>query len=180
MEFIKFSVTEIRNTAAQEPSHFTGDVDVSDLASEENNDIRKIGNVHVNGLYTVDGEEIIFSFTITGKMILPCARTLVDVPYPFSIKATEIFSTSQYLDEEDEKDGVHQVLEEMLDLTPYIKENIILETPYRVFSDEKPIEKGSGWELYQEDKMKEEKEASIDPRLAKLQQLLHHDREDKK
>lgn len=175
-----FSVTEISNKATHEPSYFEADIDVSDLESEPNNDIRKIGNVHVEGFYTVDGLEIIFSFTITGKMILPCARTLVDVTYPFSIKATEIFSTSEHMDEDDEKDGVHQVLEEMLDLTPYIKENIILETPYRVFSDEKPIEKGTGWEFYQEDEMQEEKEASIDPRMAKLQQLLHRDKEDKK
>src|SRR5699024_3633419 len=178
MEFIKFSVTEIRNKATHEPCHFEVDIDLSDLASEKSNDIRKIGDVHVEGIYTVDAGEIIFSFSMTGEMILPCARTLVDVTYPFSMKATEVFSTSEHLDEEDEKDGVHQILEETLDLTPYIKENIILGTPYRVFSDEKPIRHGTGWEFYQEEEMEEEKSTSIDPRLEKLQQLLHHDQED--
>jgi|SRR5690625_4455613 len=166
-----FSMMEIRNNTVSDPFAFDEIVDVSELETL-NNDIRQIDPVHVKGICTVDKDEVIFSFTIKGKMILPCARTLVDVTYPFEIKATEIFSTSASLVEEAEKDEIHLLTEDTLDLTPYIKENIVLETPYRVFSDEEVIEEGDGWAFYEEDQHKVEKETKIDPRLAKLQKLI--------
>lgn len=168
---MKFSTMEIRNNAFDGPYLFDEIVDVSELETL-NNDIRQIDPVRVKGMCTIDKDEFIFSFTIKGKMILPCARTLVDVTYPFEFKATEIFSTSHDLDEKDEEDGVHPLTEETIDLTPYLKENIILETPYRVFSDEKALEEGDGWTFYEEEKLEAEKENTIDPRLAKLQNLL--------
>ena len=176
---MKFSITEIRNRAVIEPFTFDETVDVSELASSNNNDIRQIDPVQVKGMCTVDKDELIFSFTIEGKMILPCARSLVDVPYSFSIDATEVFTTSPQLDREDEENDVHQLLEETLDLKPYIKENIVLETPYRVFSNEKALDKGEGWSFYMEDEHQEEKRHKIDPRLEKLQQLLKNSDQEK-
>jgi|SRR5699024_2144548 len=174
---MKFSTVELKNNAHNGPFTFDQHVNVSELESL-NNDIRQIDPVRVKGMCTVDNEEFIFTFTIQGKMILPCARTLVDVPYLFTFEATEIFSTSPHLDEEDEEDGVHQLTEETIDLTPYIMENIVLETPYRVFSDEKAIEAGDGWSFLEEDTHEKEKENKIDPRLAKLKNLF--DKEDNK
>lgn len=171
---MKFSITEIKNNEYNGPFTFEDTIDVSDIVAL-NNDIRKIDPVYVKGICTVDQDEIIFSFTIKGKMILPCARTLVDVTYPFDFEVTEIFTTSPVLDPEDEENDVHQILEETLDLTPYIKENIILETPYRVFSDKKPLEQGEGWTFHEEDSFKKEQNEKIDPRLAKLQKLLDED-----
>lgn len=170
-----FSITEIRNKVFAGPFLFDQAVDVSELESLKNNDIRQIDLVQVTGMCTADQEELIFSYSIKGKMILPCARTLVDVPYSFDINATDIFSTSEQLDADDEEDGVHQVLEETLDLKPYIKENIILETPYRVFSNEKGLEEGEGWAFYVEDEHQKEEKEKIDPRLAKLKRLLNND-----
>ncbi|HLR53487.1 MAG TPA: YceD family protein [Pseudogracilibacillus sp.] len=183
MEKLHFSVKEIFNTATIEPVYFSSDVDVSELEKEPSNDIIRIGDVHVHGMYTVDedNDEIIFSFSIDGEMILPCARTLVDVPYPFSFQASEVFTTQTlYEESEDEEEEIHQILTEMLDLTPYIKENIILGTPYRVFSDEEPLAGGDGWGLYQEEEYEEEKRKTVDPRLEKLQQFFGDDQEDKK
>src|SRR5699024_10010755 len=112
--------------------------------------MRKIEKVQVKSLVVADIEEFIFSCTVTGKMILPCARTLADVDYTYEFKGDEVFSTADIVpDDEDEE--VHHVQGEMLDLTPYIKENIILQMPYRVFSEEKGLQSGSGWELYDEE-----------------------------
>src|SRR5699024_825816 len=167
---MKFSTTELRNNTVDGPVVFDEMVDVSELENL-NNDIRQIDPVRVKGICTADKDEFIFSFSIEGKMILPCARTLVDVEYPFDIKETEIFSACA-MDEADEEEDVHPIAEEELDLTPYIKENIILETPYRVFSDEKALEEGDGWSFFEEDEHEAEQENKIDPRLAKLQNLL--------
>src|SRR5690625_2641068 len=94
-----FSVAELKINAMHEPYPFSEKVDVSDII-KLNNDIRKIGLVQVKGFCTVDQNELIFSFNVSGEMVLPCSRTLVDVPYSFSFDATEIFSIESNIDED--------------------------------------------------------------------------------
>ncbi|WP_077325980.1 YceD family protein [Virgibacillus siamensis] len=176
---MKFTVGQIKKNAYNEPFEFDEWVDVSEL-EKMNNDIRKIDPVNVYGTVFDEGDEIIFSCSIDGKMILPCARTLVDVPYPFEIKATEVFSESIYNNDEELEDEIHPIDGEVLDLTPLIKENILLEVPYRVFSKDEnatsqaPTE-GEGWELISEDA----NEKKIDPRFKKLESLLNNEEKEK-
>lgn len=180
---MKFTLGEIKKNAFNEPFSFDREVDVSELASMSN-DIRKIKPVRVEGMYTLDGEEIIFSLKISGEMILPCARTLVDVPYSFVVNEVEVFTTSPYIGEEDSEDEIHPIQGEVVDLGPCIRENILLAIPYRVFSnDEEAIKnapfKGEGWEYTLEEDNDEDQQNVIDPRLQKLQQLLNNKEEDK-
>lgn|SRR5699024_7576482 len=179
MKMMKFSYTELKKQATDEPYYFDDSLDVSSLAKSENNDIKQIDPVSVKGFVTFDKNELLFSFTISGEMILPCARTLVDVPYSFSIEATEVFTTQTQAEQSSDDMEIHQITEDIFDLSPYIKENIILNMPYRVFSDEKVLDKGSGWDFYQEDAYEEKENDTIDPRLAKLQQLLDQNDEKK-
>ncbi|PAV29899.1 hypothetical protein CIL05_08450 [Virgibacillus profundi] len=176
---MKFALAQIRKNAFNKPYSFSEKVDVSELETM-NNDIREIKPVQVHGKYFVQGEEIIFSITISGEMILPCARTLVDVPYLFEINADEVFSTSPYYGEAEEENEIHPVIGEVLDLFPYIKENILLEIPFRVFSeeaktsDQAPV-KGQGWEFISE----ETNEKTIDPRLKKLESFFKDNKKEK-
>ncbi|MEN2464676.1 YceD family protein [Ornithinibacillus sp. FSL M8-0202] len=167
---MKFTLAQLKKDAFNKPFHFSGEVDVSELETM-NNDIRKIGFVQVNGVCNRQGDQFFFKFTITGEMILPCARTLVDVSYPFKIEAEEIFSTSPYSNEEDDAE-IHPIHGEVLDLMPYIKENILLEVPFRVFSDEVDsadvLQKGNDWAVLSE----KTKEVKIDPRFKKLESLF--------
>lgn len=169
---MKYLISEIKRKTHNGPIHFDEWLDVSEIETR-NSDIRKINPVHVVGDCTMQGDQIIFSFLISGEMILPCARTLVDVAYPFEIKAQEIFSSSAKFGETGQENEIHAIDEEMLDLTPYIKENILLEVPFRVFSEdamerENISMKGNGWEFITEEKEKE----TIDPRFKKLESLL--------
>jgi len=168
---MKFTLGEIRKHANQKPFTFDDHVDVSELKTM-NNDIRNIDSVHVYGeCVRSGGEQFIFTFTIEGEMILPDARTLVDVTYPFNIKATEIFTTASYISAEDEDLEIHPITGELINLTPYIKENILLETPYRVFSDQEVDDSslsGEGWDFLSED----DEKSKVDPRFQKLQSLL--------
>ncbi|MFG6119078.1 YceD family protein [Thalassobacillus sp. B23F22_16] len=168
---MKFPLQKLKQ-AGDEPFVFEDDVDISEL-EEMKNDIRQLPPVQVKGQATMQGEEITFQFTIDGTMILPCARTLVDVEYPFHVDAIEVFSTSPFYEEEDESE-IHPVDGEVLDLTPYIKENVLLEVPFRVFSEKQEAydqapQEGQGWQLVTE----EAKEKKVDPRMAKLQSLLN-------
>jgi uncharacterized protein len=165
---MKFSLQKIK---AKAPYQFEGEVDVSEL-EEMNNDIRRIPPVKVEGEATIRGDHITFHFDISGTMILPCARTLVDVEYEFAINCIEVFSTSPYHSEDENE--IHEINGEVLDLTPYIKENILLEVPLQVFAsnDEKTSnnpDEGQGWQFVDEKKQKEQK---VDPRLEKLSQFF--------
>lgn len=146
-------------------------VDVSEV-EDWNNDIRQIDPVQVKGQAVAHGDEITCQFKVIGTMVLPCARSLLDVPYPFEVDVVEVFSTNPYYQAEDDSE-VHPVDGEMLDLEPYIKENVLLEIPFRVFASEEQIDKyglnsGEGWEVVTE----QPQEDTIDPRMQKLQALL--------
>lgn len=175
---MKFVVNQLKRSTYNEPFTFDDYADVSEL-EHMNNDIRRIGLVHVFGQCILQGEQLIFSFKIKGEMILPCARTLVDVPYPFEITADEVFSLSDYYGKEEAENEIHPIDGEVLDFTPYIKENILLDVPFRVFSDDEEAIKnapvsGEGWDFISD----ETNEQSIDPRLKELESLLDHDEKD--
>ncbi|MDE1453798.1 YceD family protein, partial [Bacillus paralicheniformis] len=117
-----------------------------------------------------------FDFTISGEMILPCSRTLVDVRYPFSISTKElfIFHKTEELEDED----VHIVEDDLIDLTPVVKEEILLEIPMQIFcesvqKEEGAPQEGKDWQVITEDDRKNR----IDPRLAGLEKLLKQDDE---
>ncbi|WP_072887660.1 YceD family protein [Ornithinibacillus halophilus] len=174
---MKFTIGQLKKSAYNKPFAFSGEVDVSEL-EKMNNDIREIKPVQVSGDCTIQGDQFIFTFKVTGEMILPCARTLVDVVYPFEIKTTEIFSSSSYYTEEETDTEIHPIDGEVLDLTPYIKENILLEVPFRVYSEEAkdlPDQKGNGWEVVSEEKT----EKTIDPRFKKLESLFKDNDQEK-
>lgn len=179
MIIVKFSVTQIKKNTYDGPFTFAGEVDITELETL-NNDIRKTFPATVEGNCSLQGDEIVFTLAIQGKLILPCARTLVDVTYPYTINVVEVFSTSPYYGEEEEENDIHEVKGELIDLSPFIKENIILNLPFRVFSEDKDvldkaIFKGEGWELTSEDEQEQAKVVEsdkIDPRLKKLKTLL--------
>ncbi|WP_188205709.1 YceD family protein [Alkalibacillus aidingensis] len=178
----------LQKIKVNEPYKFGETVDVSDL-QEMDNDIRRLETVDVSGEATVDKGLFTFRFQVSGTMILPCARTLVDVAYPFTIEAYEQFTTAQHKASEDEE--IHYIDQEVLDLTPYIKENILLEVPIRVFSDETKIEdvvshqegftvldedEYEEQEAMQHEKFEREKQKTVDPRLSSLKQYFKDDK----
>lgn len=165
---MKFSAAALKKSLVTQPFSFSQKVDVSELVASPDNDIREISLVQVDGICSLEKNNLIFSFNLSGEMTLPCARTLVDVPYPFQFQGTEIFTFSTNVDEEDE--DVHQIVDDTIDLKPYILENIILNMPFRVFSNEKGLEHGEGWQLYTEEQFEDEQSSKIDPRMEKLQQ----------
>ncbi len=176
---MKFALSQIKKESFKRPFTFDQLVDVSELEKMQN-DIKEIKPVRVNGTCIIQAEQVICSFTISGEMILPCARTLVDVPYLFEFNTTEVFSMLDDLTDEDRFNEINQINGDVLDLMPLIMENIILETPFRVFSDEAQTAEdvylsGKGWDFQAEQK----REQKIDPRLQKLQSFFTNNREDK-
>ncbi|MCP8970259.1 YceD family protein [Ectobacillus ponti] len=141
-------------------------IDVSDL-KEVNHEIRDISPVHVTGRADLGANKFTFHLQITGTMVLPCSRTLVDVSLPFDVQTTEVYLASPEEHYEGDAD-VHYLHGEVLDLLPAIKENILLEIPMQIFCDTEaaggaPM-KGQDWQVVTE----VEKTEKVDPRLAGL------------
>ncbi len=123
-----------------------------------NTDIRRISPVKVIGYVYNNEEELELSITIKGTMVLPCARTLKDVNYPFNIEINDVIGKNS--------DNSLEINQNTLDIFPIVWQNILVDVPLRVLApdaEEESIE-GDGWRLITEDDKKEE----IDPRLSKL------------
>ncbi|MBM7095882.1 MULTISPECIES: YceD family protein [Alteribacter] len=149
--------------------HIDESVDVSDVKTTDR-EIREITPVHVKGEAVFARDSVTFRLQIDGSMTLPCARTLNDVEYPFSIEANEIFKLEEWATFEEE-DDVHELEDNTVDLLPYVKERILLEKPMQVFSEAKegpaPAE-GKDWEMVSS----EEQAKKVDPRLKDLEKFF--------
>ena len=127
-----------------------------------NTDIRRISEVKVVGSISDNEEELELNINISGNMILPCARTLKDVDYPFNIEINEII--------DENNDNSLEIIQNRLDIFPIIWQNILVDVPLRVLHPDAKEEslEGDGWRLITEDDMKEE----INPKLAKLSEFI--------
>lgn len=128
----------------------------------ENTDIRSISKIKVSGYIADNEEQYELNIVISGQMILPCARTLKDVNYPFNIEINEIIGENN--------ENTLQIIQNRLDIFPIIWQYILMDVPLRILAPdakEEPLE-GEGWRLITEDEQKE----VIDPRLAKLKDFI--------
>jgi len=144
-------------------------IELNELVNSHS-DLRGLSPIHVEGKADISSSKVTFHLTISGVMTLPCARTLVDVEYPFTIQTVETFllKPSDY-DENDE--NTHSVQGDTVDLMPVIRELVLLEVPLQVFSDHAAPQEGNNWKLISE----EEQKNKIDPRLAGLAKFFEQD-----
>lgn len=127
---MKWSLQELKNFY-RKPLEFDEYVDASELKSLDK-EIRDIPPVHVSGHADVTQQRATFYLNIQGEMTLPCANTLADVHFPFSIKTTEIFLLDPSYTVPVDEENLHTVEGHFLDLMPYIQEQILLEKPIKV------------------------------------------------
>lgn len=111
----------------------------------EGMDIRSINDAEATGEILIDEEDnIILDLEVKGTFILPCAVTLEDVSYDFSVNFSE--NLGNFNDFYNNK-------QKSLEILPFIWENIVSEVPIRVVKEGvKNINThGNGWELVSED-----------------------------
>jgi len=109
-------------------------------------DVKKIDEVRVSGTICMNAiDSLVLSLEVEGTMIIPCAITLKEVHYPFSI------SIHEDLDEISSNNKTN--CQNSLDILPIIWENILMEIPMRVVSEEaENLElSGNGWKLIRDD-----------------------------
>lgn len=114
-------------------------------------DLLKLDNVKIEGeIFKNSLGNIELNLDVSGIMVLPCAITLKPVDYPFSIEINgEIEELMSDFEENFTK------LKNTIDILPIIWENILLEIPMRVISDEAKDKdfnlSGNGWEFVSDD-----------------------------
>jgi len=124
-------------------------------------DVKKLDDISISGTISLNAiGNIVLSLDVDGTMVIPCAITLKEVQYPFSI------SINEDLDDISIVNGTN--CQNSLDILSIIWENILMEIPMRVVSeDAKDLElSGEGWKLIREEKKEENAE------LSKLRDLL--------
>lgn len=150
-------------------------VDVSSL-KERDPQVRDVSPIHVTGRADISSAKVVFHLHITGQLILPCSRTLVDVQYPIDITTTETFLLKA-VDYDLEADNVTVVEGDVVNVIPVIEELLLLEIPMQVFCEdvdgkEAAPQTGKEWSVISEAENKQK----VDPRLAKLADFFNQDK----
>lgn len=124
---------------------FNKDIEL-DISQFNKTDIRRLKNLHIIGTVEIDFEDnIVLDLSLNGIMVLPCAITLVDVDYEFSSKINENLGKF---------DEIYKNNRNGLEISLILWENIVLEIPIRVVSENATMAplKGEGWKLISEEK----------------------------
>lgn len=104
-------------------------------------DVKVVGELFKNSLGNIE-----LNVDVEGVMVLPCAITLKPVDYPFELTISgEIDELMENMEENQRK------FQNTIDILPIIWENILMEIPMRVISDEaKNMDinmSGDGWKF---------------------------------
>ncbi|MCI9586277.1 MAG: DUF177 domain-containing protein [Bacilli bacterium] len=130
----------------------------------KNSGILELNNIKINGEITKNSiDDYNINIIVEGIMVLPCSVTLKPVNYDFNINIEG--NLIEMLSEFNEN---YENNQKTIDIFPIIWENILMEIPIRIVSDDISDVKtrGEGWELITEDKN------PVNPNLAKLKDLL--------
>ena len=136
-------ITKLQNRRADKLEY--SDVITLDKSIYENTDIRDLSPVDVKiDIRRVTDSSYKMDLEIKGVMTLPCSITLKDVKYPFDIKNEIKLSNDDELDED-----YVRITQNSIDIIPIIWQNILLEIPLRVVSEDisDSVTSGDGWKL---------------------------------
>ena len=117
-------------------------------------DLLKLDDINVCGeLYKNSLGNIELNVDVEGVMQLPCAITLKPVDYPFAITISGELEELMENMEENQRN-----FQNTIDILPIIWENILMEIPMRVVSDEAKNSdmniSGDGWKFVTEEETK--------------------------
>lgn len=166
---MKWSMTQLRKHQ-DAPLSFDTTCEFPHLI--KNLDLIDLSPIRVSGQLTVHSNAVYADIKVQGHYVMSCARTLDPVDSPIDIESLEIFDMNDF--EMDEEENRHEIINGMVDLTPVVEELVVINKPVRVVKEdvELSLTKGRDWEVVDEDQTIEDETPKVDPRLAKLKDLL--------
>lgn len=184
---MKWSLWELKKHQ-ETPLVFSETIDLKRELMERDNQILDVAPIKVEGLLTVSASDYVVHYTVNTVLTVPSSRSLVPVALPMDLTVDEIFMTPEQFQHRSEMISDEDVLileTQTLDLLESVMDNILLAIPLQVLSEEEQrsdeLPKGQDWEVLSEEeylRQKELTEPTIDPRLAKLSELLENPSED--
>lgn len=161
---MKFDLTRLKNgIETYIPVDLTYTFTKEELAPT---DILSLDDVKIIGEITKNSfDEMELSVQVEGMMMLPCSVTLKPVEVPLEIEIEE--NIADFMEETQENSII---CENTLDIFPIIWENILMEIPMKVVSDDISDRtlSGNGWKVISEIK----EDDGTNPELEKLKDLL--------
>ena len=146
-DLIRLNNNIVKSIEVNEEYSFTQDeLKGTDLLKLD--DVKVEGEIIKNSLGNIE-----LNLGVEGVMVLPCALTLKPVNYPFYIEICgEIEELMENFDE------ISTNFQNSIDILPIIWENILMEIPMRVVSDEAKNSdmkmEGEGWKFVTEEEEK--------------------------
>ena len=161
---MELNLAELTNKSVTYDNDFVIDADTYKEVG-----ILDLKNLHVTGDISLNSVSMLaVNLIITGIMVIPDSVTTEPVDYPFTSKIEEEYDINDEFFLE-----YYQKEQNILDIMKILWENIVLEVPMRFTTTKDAHLSGDGWSLG-EDKNKDDQ---IDPRLAKLAELLDNGKE---
>lgn len=179
---MKWSLLELKKHQ-ETPLYFSETLALKADLLERDNQILDVAPVKVDGFITVNKTEYLVHYTAETVLTVPSSRSLEPVALPLELSVDELFMTPEQYQSRSELISEEEVLlieGQTIDLNESVMDNLLLAIPLQVLTEEEmkstDLPKGQDWEVVSEAdfaRQREEQAAStIDPRLAKLSQLL--------
>ncbi len=133
----------------------------------KNTDIKDISDINVNGVISLNGDDLQIDINIKCTLTLICSISLKEVKYDINTNINEIIN---YCNESKNEENV-KIINNTIDLIPIIWQNIILEVPLKVVSPDIEVKNmhGDGWKFITDEEVESK---DIDPRLKGLEKFL--------
>ena len=173
---MKWSLLEL-NKYHETPLTFSETLNLKKELMRRDNQILDITPIKVDGLITVSKSDYLVHYTMKTTLTLPSSRSLEPVELPLDLVVDEVFMTPEQLQMRTELISEEEVLP--IDLAESVADNILLAIPLQILTKEETesnqMPAGQDWEVISEEDFLQQKETAapkIDPRLAKLSELL--------
>lgn len=140
-------ITRLQNRTLDELVY--NDTVILDSNLYKDTDIIRLSPVNVHAVIKrVTDSSYNMMLNIKGSMVLPCSITLKEVDYPFDIN-TEV----KISNDDDEFEEYVKIMQNNIDIISIIWQNIVLEIPLRVVSEDidDSLTSGDGWKLIREE-----------------------------
>lgn len=188
MIIIKWSLLEL-NKYKEEPLVFSETLHLKEELLQRDDTLLDVSPIKVEGLLAVNKSEYLLHYTIQVTVTVPSSRSLEPVALPMQITVDEVFMTKEQMDTRDERFAAEEIIlldKPTIDLDESVEDNILLSIPIQVLTEEEQnsqeMPSGNDWEVISEEAYLESKqkaaEQTVDPRLAKLSELLSDNAEE--
>lgn len=185
---MKWSLLEL-NKYKEEPLVFSETLYLKEELLQRDDTLLDVSPIKVEGLLAVNKSEYLLHYTIQVTVTVPSSRSLEPVALPMQITVDEVFMTKEQMDTRDERFAAEEIIlldKPTIDLDESVEDNILLSIPIQVLTEEEQnsqeMPSGNDWEVISEEAYLESKqkaaEQTVDPRLAKLSELLSDNAEE--